>query len=77
MEPAIDKLRVVGSQFPAYVGVERQLMKIKRLSKPGRVAMELEGKDDQMLAKGKEEKMPITDLPQNATNASGEVLASC
>jgi integrase len=30
-----------------------------------------------MLAKGKEEKMPITDLPQNATNASGEVLASC
>jgi integrase len=29
-----------------------------------------------MLAKGKEEKMPITNLPQNATNASGEVVVS-
>lgn len=56
MEPAIDKLRVVGSQVLAYVGVERQLMKIKRLSKPGRVAMELDGKDDQLLAKGKDER---------------------
>jgi integrase len=30
-----------------------------------------------MLAKGKEGKTPITNLPQNATNASGEVLLSC
>jgi integrase len=30
-----------------------------------------------MLAKGKEEKAPIANLPQNATNASGDVLASC
>ena len=30
-----------------------------------------------MLAKGKEEKMAISNLPQNAVKASGEVEVSC